>query len=102
MIFSVVSLDATGYSVKPGETITVNVQVASGTTQLPEIFFQSFENIDGFSEGTHTKQLTAGSNTITYNAASFNNKAVYGDAAVFFCNKFLPDEQTQAPIVTIT
>jgi hypothetical protein len=97
-------LDATGYSIKPGETIVVNVQAAPGVTNLPKIFFQSFENGGEWHGWMHERQLTTGDNTITYSTGSVTptNRTVRGDAAIFFNNEFFRHQQgNQDVIVTI-
>jgi hypothetical protein len=95
MASTIMSLDATGYSIKPGESITVNVNAGS-TTNLPRIFFQSYECSGQWYSWVYQQQLTAGTQTITLPSTH------HGPAAIFFYNGFLPDQQPQAPVVTIT
>jgi hypothetical protein len=93
MIILMMSCDATGYSIKPGESVTVTVTGVSGT-QLPRILFQSFEGNE-WGSWMNTQNLTSGTQTITLPASH------PGPAAIFFRNEFLPSEQAGVPVVTI-
>ena len=109
MQLELLSLDATGFYVRPGETISIYLDVADDDP-TPSLFLMQIGKIRG-NQGTYgtqgfrrTYDLKPGINVITapvWGSAGGTENSDFGPSAILFDNDNAPSHQMHAPVVRI-